>query len=212
MVALRGQLSIKQYVKGKPQPWGIKMFALCGRSGMMYDFIIYQGGSTEFDQNILKKFGLGATVVFHLSQRIPQYYYLYFDNYFTTHQVLEILSQKDIYAAGTIRINRFKNSPLINDKEASKKTRGYSEEVVSQDKNVVLCKWVDNKSVVMALNFIGVGSTDEVKRRNKNEKKYITVPRPEVVKLYNHSMGGVDKMDYLLTLYRIFVKSRKWTL
>ena len=25
-------------------------------------------------------------------------------------------------------------------------------------------------------------------------------------------MGGVDKMDFLIQLYRIFIRSRKWTL
>lgn len=46
MIPFKGHLSIKQYVKGKPSPWGIKAFALCGRSGLLYDFAIYQGENT----------------------------------------------------------------------------------------------------------------------------------------------------------------------
>ena len=44
------------------------------------------------------------------------------------------------------------------------------------------------------------------------QKDYIHVQRPEVVRLYNSSMGGVDKMDFLVQLYRIFICSRKWPL
>lgn len=36
--------------------------------------------------------------------------------------------------------------------------------------------------------------------------------RPEVRKLYNSSMDGVDKMDFLIQLYRIHIRSRKWPL
>ncbi|XP_072384324.1 uncharacterized protein [Diabrotica undecimpunctata] len=36
--------------------------------------------------------------------------------------------------------------------------------------------------------------------------------KDEVIKRYNSSMGGVDKMDVLLGLYRIFIRSKKWTL
>jgi hypothetical protein len=44
------------------------------------------------------------------------------------------------------------------------------------------------------------------------KNKYITIPRPEVIKLYNESMGGVDLQDMLIGLYRIHIRSKKWTL
>jgi len=31
------------------------------------------------------------------------------------------------------------------------------------------------------------------------------------VKLYNQSIGGVDKHDQLVSFFRTFMKSRKWT-
>ena len=68
MVPFRGRISIKQYVKGKPTPWGVKIFVLCGRSGTAYDFLIYQGATTGLDADKLRKFGLGAAVVLHLSE------------------------------------------------------------------------------------------------------------------------------------------------
>lgn len=42
MVPFKGQLDVKQYVKNKPSKWGIKLFCLCGITGM----ISYQGSTT----------------------------------------------------------------------------------------------------------------------------------------------------------------------
>lgn len=66
--------------------------------------------------------------------------------------------------------------------------------------------------VLMASNFIGIGNVDIVRRWSKSQRFYIQVQRPEVIKLYNSSMGGVDKMDFLTQLYRINICSRKWPL
>lgn len=63
MVPFKRKLDIKQYIRGKPCPWGITIFLICGQSGMPYDFIVYQG-------NLLRSLGLGGAVLFHLANRI----------------------------------------------------------------------------------------------------------------------------------------------
>ena len=88
----RGHFSVVQYIKGKPTPWGLKFFVLCGKSGMAYDFVLYQGASTGLDALHLKEFGFGATIVLHLSERIHnEGHKLYYDNYFSSYQLLQIL-------------------------------------------------------------------------------------------------------------------------
>lgn len=47
IIPFKGRLSFKQYIKGKPCPWGLKVYALCGKSGMPYDFFVYQGLSSR---------------------------------------------------------------------------------------------------------------------------------------------------------------------
>lgn len=64
----------------------------------------------------------------------------------------------------------------------------------------------------MASNFVGMDPQDEVKRWDRKEGKYVMVKRPAVIRLYNVSMGGVDKSDFLIALYRTFIRSKKWTL
>lgn len=122
MVPFKGTLNVKQYVRGKPNPWGIKIFALCGSSGLLSDFIIYQGSTTELDAQQLEVFGLGASVILKLSERITeQNVQLFFDNYFSNYNLLQFLRNKYIWATCTARLARFKNPPFTSDKEMKKK-------------------------------------------------------------------------------------------
>ena len=45
MCQYRGKTSpIRQYIKGKPHPWGFKIWARTDIHGILYDFDVYQGG------------------------------------------------------------------------------------------------------------------------------------------------------------------------
>lgn len=214
MVPFTGRFSVKQYIRGKPSPWGIKIFMLCGKSGIVHDFILYQGASTEFDPVLLKKFGLGPTVVLQLCEKIirEEGHKVYFDNFFSSYHLFQALKEKQIQAAGTVRLNRFgKNIPLISDKDIMKKPRGYAEEATSRD-DITVVKWLDNRSVTLGSNFVGKGIEDSAERWDKKNNKYIKVNRPEIIKLYNHAMGGVDLFDQLISYYRTDIRSNKWTL
>lgn len=72
---------------------------------------------------------------------------MFFDNYFSTFPLFEILARKQIYAAGTVRLDRFSKPPFSSDSEMKKKGRGCSEEVVSSNGSVTCVKWYDNKCV-----------------------------------------------------------------
>lgn len=81
---------------------------------------------------------------------------------------------------------------------------------VSED-GIAITKWFDNKPVLVASNFVADGRTDMCKRWDKVSRDYINVTRPEAISLYNFNMGGVDKLDFLLSIYRSYRRSRKWT-
>ncbi|KAJ8966278.1 hypothetical protein NQ314_003646 [Rhamnusium bicolor] len=157
-------------------------------------------------------FGASAAVVMQLSERITEpNHALFFDNYFSSYHIFQYLASKSIFAVGTIRTNRFGCPKLPSDKNLKKKGRGASAECISKDA-IVITKWYDNKPVIMGSNFVGIGEKDFCKRWDKKENKYIQIPRPESVRRYNSSMGGVDKHDFLLSIYRSYVRSRKWTI
>lgn len=213
IIPFKGQLNVKQYVKGKPCPCGIKLFALCGASGMLYDFILYQGATTELDPIYTGVFGQSAAIVATLANRITEpNHQLYFDNYFSNYQLLQWLQNNYIYATGTIRPDRFRKPPFSTENELKKKGRGSCEEFISGDGQVLLTRWYDNKVVNMGSNFQSIGEQDTCQRYDKKNKNYIDISRPECVREYNKSMGGVDKLDFLVSIYRTKIRSKKWTL
>lgn len=212
IVPFKGQINIKQYIKSKPNKWGIKIYILAGKSGTIYDFIIYQGITTELN-DLYKSLGVTSATVMQLADRIIEpNHRLYFDNYFNSYKLLQYLHNKNIFAIGTARKCRFFNPPLLSEKEMKKKGRGSYDCIVSGDGQVIMTTWYDNKQVVVASNYMGSGNTDSCQRWDRKEKTRITVPRPECISLYNKSMGGVDKLDFLASLYRSHIRSKKWTL
>lgn len=141
MIPFTGSLSVKQYIKSKPNPWGVKCYLLCGKNGMAYDIILYQESTTELDPAISKKFGLAASVVLKLIENVKTPgHCLFFDNYFGSYHLLQVLKEKNIFAACTARINRFQNPPLLSEKQIKKEARGYSQEIFSEDGDIVLVK------------------------------------------------------------------------
>ncbi|XP_049517347.1 piggyBac transposable element-derived protein 3-like [Dermacentor silvarum] len=214
IIPFKGKLDIKQYIKGKPNPWGVKVFMLCGAFGIIHDFLVYQGSTTELNPENKKGFGVTGAFVLHLARSIPDGigHKLFFDNYFTSLPVLRVLLERKIYAAGTVRSNRTEKCPLKSEKQLKQEGRGSSDSMVSGDGKLILKRWMDNRAVTMASNFLGIDGEDEVSRWSKADGTFINVKRPAVVREYNRSMGGVDKTDFLISLYRTSIRSRKWTL
>ncbi|GBO23248.1 hypothetical protein AVEN_153677-1 [Araneus ventricosus] len=114
--------------------------------------------------------------------------------------------EQDCNSAGTVRLNRFSKPPLSPDKECRTKGRGFSQEITSLDGDVAFVKWLDNISVVLASNYLGIYKEDEVQRRSKESKFFIKVKRPEIVRRYKSGMGSVDQ---LIALYRTNIPSKK---
>ena len=95
-------------------------------------------------------------------------------------------------------------------KELLKKGRRSYDFRLEKESGVLVCEWLDNKVVLMGSNTHSVKLTFEVQRYDRKEKKHINVKCPQLIKSYNECMGGVDKCDILLALYRNRIKTRKW--
>ena len=81
MIPFRGRLSFKQYIKGKPNPWGVKVWCVCdSATAFLLDFSFYTGKS-----DILMPNGLGYHVIWSLGQSyLRKYHPFYFDNFFSS--------------------------------------------------------------------------------------------------------------------------------
>ena len=110
---------IRQYNPKKPKKCGFKNLVQAGTSGMMYDFYIYTGRDEQMqaDPDImhLKK---SAQVVARLCEHLPVNvnHKVYFDNWFTSLDLLLYLKQRGILSCGTIRTNHIQNCPLVSNK------------------------------------------------------------------------------------------------
>jgi len=65
-----------------------------------------------------------------------------------------------------------------------KKPRGFSQEVLSDNGNLIITKWYDNKPVTLGSNYVSIGTQDICRRWDKKNKLYIDVKRPEIIQKY----------------------------
>lgn len=220
MVPYKGTFAgnLRQYIKSKPHKWGYKLFVRAGVSGIIYDFAPYQGSSTfdEFSDSLSneeKEFGVGAKVVIALCKSIPNPYHtaVFFDNYFSSLDLLLYLKNElGIFSLGTFRSNRVGGCPMEADKILAKRDRGSYIFRSDQDKGVIIVKWLDNKCVLIGSTLCGIEPLTTVKRYSKTEKKKVNVNCPALIHEYNKHMGGVDKANSLLGLYRTPSRARRW--
>lgn len=82
---------------------------------------------------------------------------------------------------------------------------------MSADGKMVVVKWMDTRSVTLLSSCCGTEPVDTTKRYDKKQKKYVQVERPACVRFYNNHKGGVDLNDFLISLYRIRMKTKKWS-
>lgn len=211
MIPFTGRAPAKQFVKNKPNPVGIKNFVICGKSGKAHDFELYQGKGTGISEEH-KSFGLGASVVLRLAENIPRFsnYKVCFDNYFTGFPLIRELQKHGILSLGVIKANRMQGCIMKSKNELKKEGRGAMDSRTSKEGDLTVVRWCDNGIVQLASSFVSIGTCDKVRRWSQAEKVHLEVNRPEIVKIYNEFMGGVDKLDFLIALYRIHAKTKKW--
>ena len=125
---------------------------------------------------------------------------LYFDNFFTSYDLMYELGEQSVRATGTIRENRTKGAKrtLISSKALQKKERGTYD--FCTDGKVFVAKWHDNSIVTIASNCETHIPLHKVNRRVKGGNKEVT--HPHLINSYNKGMGGVDLMSRLLETYR----------
>lgn len=92
-VPFKGFLGIKQYIK-----MGKKLFLPCGRSGTIYDLIVYHEASTALEAEYMF-FGQGPSVFLQLSERIPRHSKLFIDNYLYSYWLFHWLFKNQICEA-----------------------------------------------------------------------------------------------------------------
>lgn len=212
VVPFKGRSRLKQYNKSKPHKWGYKIWVLSGKSGFAYDMEVYTGQ----ENHVLaeeKDCGPSANVVVRLARTIPPVgHKLYFDNYFTSIDLLVYLEHQSIQSVGTVRVNRLQGFSAKSDKDLKKIGRGSMAEYTTDVDGVTITfvQWYDNKVVNLLSTYVGTEPRIKVMRWFSAQKARKEIDCPQIISIYNQHMGGVDLLDSLMGLYRITIRSKKW--
>ncbi|XP_049845312.1 piggyBac transposable element-derived protein 3-like [Schistocerca gregaria] len=191
MILFHGQVKMKQYVKGKPNPEGLKNFVMANRKQIQSEKVPPP-----------EKLDVEGRVVLKLSDTLTLKPTIYVNRYFTSVPLLtKLLRDRNITAIGTIMLSHIPRSIQFEEDATMRKTRGSHDQVVRNDGNLTIIKWFDNRAIYLASTESGVEPILKCTQWSKKEKKYIEVPRPCVVKAYNTYMGGVDLLHRMVGKY-----------
>ena len=64
--------------------------------------------------------------------------------------------------------------------------------------------------VTLASNSVGIEPVGCTSRWSREKRQRISVCQPRIVKVYNNTMGGVDRADQNVSAYRITMRTKKW--
>lgn len=183
---------------------------MCGSSGYCFAFDTYCGAKNVAVGEM--KMPLGSKIVLELLNAIavPSDHTVFFDNFFTSYDLLALLKEMKIRATRTVRNNRTKKCPLTDPKIFQKKERGFYEVKFDKNSQLLFIRWKDNNIVTMATNYDSATPVGTVKRWSTAAASKIDIQQPLLFKTYNKYMGGVDILDQCVNNYRIGIRGKKW--
>ncbi|XP_065642334.1 piggyBac transposable element-derived protein 2-like [Hydra vulgaris] len=166
---------IRQYNPKKPCKWGFKNMVRAGRSGMMYDFYLYAGKESTIPAEY-SHLSVSAQSVAYLCMELPKHEdkVVFFDNWFSTLDLIQYLKGIGIKGAGTFRPNRLHGCPVIPSKELKKKDRGSLDYRIDKNSALIVVKWLDNSIVHLVSNCFGIAPLSTIYRwcsKTKEKKK-----------------------------------------
>jgi len=185
MVPYRGRHSMRMFIKSKPIRFGYKLWVLAGQDGYPYKFEIYQGRSSD-GQNQSEP--LGTRVVNKMLETVkrkslPENHLVFMDNFFTSYRLLSDLKKENFKATGTLRQNRSNGACKLMKNDKSLKQEGRGAFDFRTDGDVYVVKWQDNATAVCASNHLTHEPIQTTKRRSRRET--VNVPQPYLIKKYN---------------------------
>ena len=144
VISFKGRVSFRQYLKGKPHPWGIKAFVLSeSATGYLQRVCVYFGKETQLVNNDHPHtVRVVQTLVepFH-----SKGYDLYVDRFYTSPLLATELQKVGITITGTVQANR---RGLPKDITAKRKVpRGTVAAARAGD--ILVLSWMDKRKVLM---------------------------------------------------------------
>lgn len=211
MVRYYGHHYLKQFIRGKPIRFGFKQWLICcGQTGYCFNADLYEG--KKKNTHAIEVSSVGSTVV---TQKIsvcqtPQNHVFYFDNFFTSFDLMTNLTGRNICATGTVRSNRMNYCPVKTDKDMNKEERAAFDCRFDENNKIFAVVWKDNNIVKVLSNHEALEPQQSVSRWSRERKEKVKVCQPKCIASYNKWMGGVDRMDWSINKYRVKIRGKKW--
>ncbi|XP_017483958.1 PREDICTED: piggyBac transposable element-derived protein 4-like [Rhagoletis zephyria] len=196
LVPYRGRSPFTQYIPSKPAKYGLKLWvAADAETFYAYNMQVYVGR----DRNCATEVNQGQRVVLDMTEGLNGRN-VTCDNFFTSRNLAIELKKRQITLVGTIRKNRKEIPPLLVDMK--KKPVHHTEVLYDHHARACMLSYVPKKRKFVSLystyhSAVHIEDTDP-------EKK------PDVIKFYNRTKGGVDVLDKLVGTYRCKRKVNRW--
>ncbi len=162
-ISFRGRVSFRQYLKGKPNPWGIKAYMLSGsKTGYMHNVLVCYGRETMLSRDDMPH---TAAVVLMLTEGLGQGHDLYVDRFYSSPVLASELDKMGMTVTGKLaltylsyhtstRVLAYSGTVLSNRKglppELKGKKKGPRGSVESfRTGKLLALSWVDKRKVLM---------------------------------------------------------------
>ena len=203
-IKFKGRLGFRQYMPAKPTKWGIKLWSMCeALTGYLSRFQIYTGREAGRAERGLS-FRVVTDLVAHLHHQNLR---VWFDNFYTSVELLVFLLAHGIYACGTVRANRRGLPNHLHPKNLRLQKHQYR---LAQNNDLSFCAWMDTKMVLVMSNFHNPTDLGHVRRLAANRGGQNQVEVPKMVADYQKYMKGVDLCDQMVGYYILNHRSNKW--
>lgn len=195
LIAFRGRCVFRMYMPNKPNKYGIKIIMLCD-AGTYYmkDAIAYVGKTSVPDGIGVAQFFVEklCTTIEGSNRNVTV------DQWFTSVQLFEKLLEKKLTAVGTIRKDKPQLPAEFKDHSYMGRQLLSSMFLFTENLTAVSYKSKPNKLVTLLSSMHDEASV------NQEEKK------PEMIRFYNQTKGGVDVFDRLCANMNCGRKTRRW--
>jgi hypothetical protein len=212
MVRSKGRSQFRLYFPKKPTKWGFKYWVIADVTGYTTDFELYKG---TYPRQEVSDNGLAYDVVMSLTKPFTfQGYYVFFDNFYTSPNLMKSLKELGIGATGTLRSDR---GGILDQVRMLKKILQHSSVprgtgyYIRREDDVFVC-WRDKQCVLVLSNVYPGNSDGMVKRCGRNRQgvyETVEIPLPLAIRAYKF-MGGIDLSDQLINYHRVLRRTKKY--
>ena len=141
MIAFRGRIFFRQYIRGKPVPWGIKAYVLSeSDTGYMYNLVIYYGRETQL--TCTEHNHTTNVVLTLMTPLVGLGYDLYTDRFYTSPLLASELLKLNTTLTGTVMCNRRDMPAAVR----GKKQKKGDVDTYSKGKMLVM-QWTDKRTI-----------------------------------------------------------------